>query len=186
MLEHKRCCKASVCITCISVAGTAASALYSNTNQLLECVLNKLVDYLHSSCLSLRMDHESFVLPLASWDFACCAQNASLDWPVLPKRHLKLETVLLQAIALEWGALKFTPRAFCNDSCHIYYVWNAEPVLPSGRRPPQRKFVVWVCKFAKKFVYHNDVTHGCGCIHKWSNAQTITVESLKSKVWTVL
>ena len=82
-LEHKQCCKASVCITLISVARTAASTLYSNTNQPLECVQNKpwrnncclgrimaarsesldyfalgvLVDYLRSSCLSLKMDH---------------------------------------------------------------------------------------------------------------------------------
>ena len=39
MLEYEHCCKASVCITCISVAHTAVSALYSNTNQLLGCVL---------------------------------------------------------------------------------------------------------------------------------------------------
>ena len=29
---------------------------------------------------------------------------------------------------------------------------------------------------AGKFVYRNDVTRGCGYTHKWSNAQTITVE----------
>ena len=30
-------------------------------------------------------------------------------------------------------------------------------------------------------LYHNDVTRGCGYTHNWSNAQTITVENLKSK-----
>ena len=44
----------------------------------------------------------------------------------------------------------------------------------------------WVRKFPGKFVYHNDITRGCGYTHKWSNAQTITVENLKSKSWTVL
>ena len=96
---------------------------------------------------------------------------------VPPKRHLKLENVLLQALAieLECGVLRRMPRAFCNDPCHIYYVWNAEPDQPSGRRLPQRKFVVWVHDFAGTFVYPNVITHGCACIHKWSRAQTITV-----------
>ena len=44
--------------------------------------------------------------------------------------------------------------------------------LGKWKRPPQRKFVLWVREFAGKFVYHNDVTHGCGYTHNWSNAQT--------------
>ena len=59
---------------------------------------------------------------------------------VAPKRHLKLENVLLQAIPLEGGALRLFRRAFCNDACYKYK--NAESVCQSGRRPPQRKFVV--------------------------------------------
>ena len=39
---------------------------------------------------------------------------------VPPKRHLKLKNVLLQAIALECGALRLIQRAFCTDACYIY------------------------------------------------------------------
>ena len=40
---------------------------------------------------------------------------------VPPKRHLKLENFILQAIALECGALRLIRRAFsiCNDACYI-------------------------------------------------------------------
>ena len=76
---------------CISVARMAASTLYSN-NQPLECAwrnnfycgrimaarsedleyfaLGGLVDYLRSSCLSLQMGHQRFVLLLASSEIA--------------------------------------------------------------------------------------------------------------------
>ena len=59
--------------------------------------------------------------------------HKTLGRVVPPKRHLKLENVLLQAIALECKALRFVQRAFCN-ACYIYYVWNIEPVWQSGRR----------------------------------------------------
>ena len=80
----------------IGVACMAASALYSNINQPVECAQNKpwrnncccgrimavqseglnyfalgcKVDYLCSSCLSLKMDHQTFVLLLASSEIA--------------------------------------------------------------------------------------------------------------------
>ena len=170
----------------ISVACTAASALYGTTNQPLKCVQNK------------------------PWRNNCChgcitaAQSKDLDYFALgrcrpsilslflmfitengpPKVCLTasiLQNVLLQAIVLECGALRLIRRAFSNDACYIYYALNTEPVWQSRRRPPQLKFVVWVCKFPGKFVYRNDVTRGCGYIHKWSNTQTIAVENLKSK-----
>ena len=49
-------------------------------------------------------------------------KTVALDRVVAPKRHLKLENVLLQAIALECRALRLIQRAFCNDACYIYYV----------------------------------------------------------------
>jgi len=60
---------------------SAASALYSNTNQLLECVLNKLVDYLHSSCLSLEWTTKclSYFWPL--WRLHGMYEKVALDWP---------------------------------------------------------------------------------------------------------
>ena len=69
-------------------------------------------------------------------------KTVALGRVVPPKKHLKLENVLLQAIALECGALRLIWRDFCNDACYIYYALNAEPVWQSGRRPPQRKLVV--------------------------------------------
>ena len=32
-----------------------------------------------------------------------------------------MQNVLLQAIALECGAIRLIRRAFCNDACYIYY-----------------------------------------------------------------
>ena len=48
--------------------------------------------------------------------------TVALGRVVPPKRYLKLENVLLQAIALECGALRLIRRAFCNDACCICYV----------------------------------------------------------------
>ena len=165
-LEHKWCCKALVCLTCISVARTAASALYSNTKQPLECAQNipwcnnccrgrimatqsegldyfalgGLVDCLCSSCLSLKMDHQRFVIwPL--WRLHSVHKTVALGQVVPPKRHLKLENVILQFIALECEALRLIRRAF---------LWNTEPLWQS-ERPPQWKFVLWVHGFAGKF-----------------------------------
>ena len=143
-------------------------------------VLGGWVDYLRSSCLSLKMHHQRFVFRPPR-RLHSVHKTVALGRAVLPKRHLKLQNVLLQVIALECRALRLIRKAFCNDACYIYYVWNAESVWQSGRRPPQQKFVVWVREFSGKFVYHNDVTRRCGYTHKWSNAQTITIENLKSK-----
>ena len=90
------------------------------------------------------MDHQWFVLLLASSEID---KTVALGRGVLRKRHLKLENVLLQAIALECGVLRLIQRAFCNDACYIYYVWNAEPVWLSGRRLPQQKFVYEYANF---------------------------------------
>ena len=57
--------------------------------------LGGLVDYLRSSCLSLKTDHQRFVLLLASSEIALYAQNGSFR-PML--EALKLENVHLQAI----------------------------------------------------------------------------------------
>ena len=183
------------------------TCLYSNTNQLLECAQNKPCrnnccrgrimpdrsEGLHYFALGGLVDFSVPRVHHWKWTTKSLSYFSSprrlhsvhkmvaLGRVLSPKRHLKLENVLLQVIALEHGALRLIRRAFCNDACYIYHVWNAEPVWQSGRRPPQRKFVVWVCKFPGKFVYRNDVTHGCGYTHKWSNAQTITVENMKSK-----
>ena len=45
-------------------------------------------------------------------------KTVALGRVVPPKRHLKLENVLLQAIALEGRALRLIRRAFCNDACY--------------------------------------------------------------------
>ena len=119
---------------------------------------------------------------LASSEIALCAQIGSFRLSCAAYKAFEAGKC---TSALEGGALRLIQRTFCNDACYIYYVWNAEPVWQSGRRPPQQKFVVWVCKFPGKFVYRNvyrnDITHGCGYTHKLSNAQTFTVEKLKSK-----
>ena len=47
-------------------------------------------------------------------------KTVALGRVVPPKRHLKLENVLLQAIAIECGTLRLIPRAFGNDACYIY------------------------------------------------------------------
>ena len=112
--------------------------------------LSSLVEYLWSLCLSLKMDHQRLVF----WSprrLHSVHKTVALGRVVPPKRHLKLENVLLQVIALERGVLRLIRRAFCNDACYIYYVWNAEPVRQSRRRPPQQKFVVWVHKFPGGF-----------------------------------
>ena len=120
------------------------TCLYSNTNQPLECAQNKpwrnnccrgrimaarsegldyfalggLVDYLCSSCLTLKMDHQSFVFwPLRR--LHSVHKTVALGWVVPPERHLKLENVLLQAMALECGALRLIRGAFSNDACYI-------------------------------------------------------------------
>ena len=49
-------------------------------------------------------------------------KTVALGRVVPPKRHLKLENVLLQDIALECRALRVIRRAFFNDACYIYYV----------------------------------------------------------------
>ena len=84
-------------------------------------VLGGLVDYLHLSYLSLKMDHQRFVFwPLRR--LHSVHKSVALGQVVPPIKHLKLENVLLQAIALEGGALRLIQRTFCNDACYIYYV----------------------------------------------------------------
>jgi len=48
--------------------------------------------------------------------------TVALGRVVSPKRHFELENVLLQAIALECGALRLIQTAFCNDACCTFYV----------------------------------------------------------------
>ena len=56
--------------------------------------LGGLVDYLRSSCLSLKMDHQRFVFwPL--WKLHSMHKTVALGRVVPPKSHLKLENVLL-------------------------------------------------------------------------------------------
>ena len=80
-------------------------------------VLDSLVDYLCSSCLSLKMDNRRLVLLLTSWIL-----HETVELCCLKGSYLKLENVLLEAIAVECGVLKLIPRAFCNGHCHIHYV----------------------------------------------------------------
>ena len=44
----------------------------------------------------------------------------ALGQVVPPIRHLKLDNVLLQVIALECETLRLIRRAFCSDACYIY------------------------------------------------------------------
>ena len=81
--------------------------------------LGGLVDYLRSSCLSLKMDHQRFVFR-SPRRLHSVHKTVALGRVVPPKRHLKLENVLLQVIVLECGALRVIRRAFCNDACYIY------------------------------------------------------------------
>ena len=93
----------------------------ARSEQLDYFALGGLVDYLCSSCLPLKMDHQRFVF-WSPWRLHSVHKTVALGRVVLPKRHLKLENVILQAIALECGALRLVRRAFCNDACYIYYV----------------------------------------------------------------
>ena len=140
-------------------------------------VLGILLDYLCSPRLWLKTDQQRFVLLLASWDFTLFAWNGSLGWVVLLGRFL-----LLQTITLECRVVRLCPRAFCSDPHHIYYNINTEPVWPSGKRLPQWKFVEWVCEFAGKFFYHNNVIGGCGCTYKLRNFHTIIFEVWSEKL----
>jgi len=91
----------------------------ARSEQLDYFALGGLVDYLRSSCLPLKMD-QRFVF----WSpprLHSVHKTVALGRVVPPKRHLKLENVLPQAIALECGALRLVRTAFCNDACYIYY-----------------------------------------------------------------
>lgn len=53
------------------------------------------------------------------WILHSVYETVALGRVVPPKRHLKLENVLLQAIALECGVLRLIRRAFFNDTYHV-------------------------------------------------------------------
>ena len=75
------------------------------------CVLGGIVDFLRSSCLSLKMDHQKFVFwPLRRLHGV--HKTVALGRVVAPKRHLKLEKCTM---ALECGALRL--------------IWRVMPVI---------------------------------------------------------
>ena len=84
--------------------------------------LGSLVDYLRSLCLSLIMDNQRLTCLYfwSLWRLRSVHKTVALGRVVPAKRHLKLENVPLQAIALKCGVLRLILRAFCNDACYIY------------------------------------------------------------------
>ena len=71
-------------------------------------------------------------------------ETIALGIAVPPRRHLKLENVLLQSIALECGVVRLIQRAFCNDPSHIYYfLGNLCTIMTShvGVVPPTNEAV---------------------------------------------
>ena len=72
-------------------------------------------------------------------------KTVALGRVVPPKRHLKLENVLLQVIALECGALRLIRRSFCNDACYIYYRYETESQFGKVEEGRLNESLLYVC-----------------------------------------
>ena len=92
-------------------------------------------------------------------------KTVALGRVVPPKRHLKLENVLLQVIALECGALRLIRRAFVMMPV-ISTRYETQSQFGQVEEGRLNESLLYECaNIPGNLLYHNDVTRGCGYTH---------------------
>ena len=86
-------------------------------------------------------------------------------------------------MALEGGALRLIRRAFCNDACYIYHVWNAEPVWQSGGGRLNKSWL-YECAIFPGYLFTVMMSH-VGVVTPTNTAmpELSPYKNLKSKSW---